>query len=210
MHEKMPVYPGIERPKLTTVNTVEEHGYMGTHLSMFSHAGTHMDAPSHMLANAMLLDDMPIEHFVTKALVIDASDCKEGDLITMDYINKVKDKADKADAILFRTDWDKNWDNEEKYFGNYPVINSEVAQYLIDSKKKCIGFDVMGIDPMTESDDPFAMHIKVFNAMDTVIVENLTNLKACGDDIFLFAALPLYYKKSDGAPIRAVGILDVL
>ena len=41
-----------------------------------------------------------------------------------------------------------------------------------------------------------------------VIVENLTDLdKICGD-LFTFAGLPLKYKDADGAPVRAIAILD--
>lgn len=210
IHEDMLVYPGTEKPKLPIANTLEEHGFIETLLTMYSHTGTHMDTPGHLLANRTMLEDMPVDHFVTKALVIDASDCKLGDKITMAHINKVRDKADKADCLLFRTDWDQYFNNEEMYFGDYPVVDEEVVQYLIDSKKKAAGFDVMGIDPMAEGDVPLTSHLTLFKAMDIVIIENLANLKACGNDIFLFAALPLKYKNSDGSPIRAVGILDVI
>ena len=45
----MPVYPGTEQPRLTTACTIEEVGYRETLLHMYSHTGTHMDAPAHML-----------------------------------------------------------------------------------------------------------------------------------------------------------------
>jgi kynurenine formamidase len=50
----------------------------------------------------------------------------------------------------------------------------------------------------------------MFNAIDIVVVENLTKLEQCGNDLFLFCALPLKYRESDGAPVRAIGILDVI
>jgi len=206
--EDMPVYPGTEKPKLPIVNTLEEHGFIETLLTMYSHTGTHMDTPGHLLAGKMMLDDMPITHFAGKGLVINATDRKAGEKITIDYINKVKDKADKADFLLFRTDWDKYWENEEKYFGDYPVIDDDIIKYIIDTKKKGVGFDYIGIDPMW--DEALTLHKKLFNVMDIVIIENLTNLGQCGDDIFLFCALPLKYKNSDGAPVRSIGILDVL
>ena len=208
IHADMPVYPGTEKPKLEIANTLEEHGFIETLLTMYSHTGTHMDTPGHLLANRKMLDELPVSYFAGKALVINASDLKAGQRITMDYINKVKDKADQAEMLLFRTDWDKKWDQEEEYFGDYPYIDDEVAQYVIDSKKKLVGFDVIGIDPMY--DEELKIHKKLFNAMDIVIVENLTKLYQCGDDLFLLCALPMKYKNSDGAPIRAVGILDVI
>ena len=41
-----------------------------------------------------------------------------------------------------------------------------------------------------------------------MIIENLTNLDKVGGGLFTFAALPLKYKDADGAPIRAVAIME--
>ena len=205
--EDMPVFPGTDPPKLEAVYTHEEHGAMVSCFTACSHAGTHIDAPCHMVQGTATLDNLPVSKFVGKALVIDAKDCKAGERITMDYVNKVKDKADQAEILLFRTDWDKNWNDKEKYLGDYPYIDDDVAQYIIDSKKKCVGFDVLGIDPI--ADENYTLHKKLFNA-GVLIVENLTNLELCGDGIFLFSALPVKYKNADGAPVRAVGFLDLI
>ena len=206
--EEMPVYPGTEGPKLEIVNTLEEHGFIETMLNVVSHTGTHMDPPGHLIAGKTLLDEFPASQFVGKGLVIDCTMYKEGDRIPMDTINKVRAKADAAEFLIFRTGWDKYWTAGEKYFGDYPYLSDEITQYVIDTRKKGVGFDTIGIDPVW--DKKLILHKKLFNAYDVVIIENLTNLDQCKDDIFLFCALPLKYRKSDGAPIRAVGILDVL
>ena len=41
-----------------------------------------------------------------------------------------------------------------------------------------------------------------------MIIENLTNLDKIGKGLFLFAALPLKYENADGAPVRAVAMLE--
>lgn len=50
IYENMPVYPGTDRPKLEIANTYEKNGFRETLLTMFSHTGTHMDAPAHLFA----------------------------------------------------------------------------------------------------------------------------------------------------------------
>ena len=67
----MPVYPGTEQPRLTTACTIEEVGYRETLLHMYSHTGTHMDAPAHMLPDGAALDRYPGEKFVGAAIVVD-------------------------------------------------------------------------------------------------------------------------------------------
>lgn len=201
--ETMPVYPGTEPPKLTVANTIEKDGFRETLLSFYSHTGTHMDAPFHIYADRTSLDALPAEQFVGKALVIDCRDVGEGGEIGMEYIDKTI--ADAADFLLFHTGWDQYW-GTEKYFGEYPVVSMEVCQYLLDSKKKGVGFDVIGIDPV--SDGNLTRHKMLLSERDIVIIENLTNLDKIGEGLFTFAALPLKYKDADGAPIRAVAIIE--
>ena len=201
--ETMPVYPGTEPPKLTVANTIEKDGFRETLLSFYSHTGTHMDAPFHIYADRTSLDALPVEQFVGKALVIDCTDVGEGGVIGMEYIDK--SLADQADFLLFHTGWDMNW-GQEKYFGEYPVVSLEVCQYLLDSRKKGVGFDVIGIDPV--SDGNLTRHKMLLSQRDIVIIENLTNLDKIEEGLFTFAALPLKYKDADGAPIRAVAIIE--
>lgn len=201
--ETMPVYPGTEQPKLTVANTIEKDGFRETLISFYSHTGTHMDAPFHIYADRTSLDALPAEQFVGKALVIDCCDVGEGGEIGMEYIDKTL--ADEADFLLFHTGWDKNW-GQEKYFGAYPVVSLEVCQYLLDSGKKGVGFDVIGIDPV--SDGNLTRHKMLLSQRDIVIIENLTNLDKVGSGLFTFVALPLKYKDADGAPIRAVAIIE--
>lgn len=203
--ESMPVYPGTEEPELKVANSYEKDGFKETLLIMFSHTGTHMDPPAHLFAQRTTLNAFPVEQFVGKGLVIDCSDLQEGQRITMSYIENVKEKADKAEFILFNTGWDKRW-GTSSYFGQYPYITEEVAEYLIHSKKKGVGLDVIGIDPI--SDENLTIHKKLFCETDIVVIENLTGLDKIGNDLFTFCALPIKYENSDGAPIRAIAILD--
>ncbi len=201
----MPVYPGTEQPKLTVANTYETDGFRETLLSFYSHTGTHMDAPFHIFGDRTSLDALPAEQFVGKALVIDCRDAGEDGSIGMEYIDPVKDKADEADFLLFCTGWDQYW-GEEQYFGEYPVVTMEVCQYLLDSGKKGVGFDVIGIDPI--ADENLTRHKMLLSQRDIVIIENLTNLDKIGGGLFTLAALPLKYEAADGAPVRAVAIID--
>lgn len=201
--EEMPVYPGTEPPKLQEANTYKKDGFKESLMTMYSHTGTHMDPPAHLYAHRTTLDKMPVSQFVGKALVVDCTDLKDGERINMERINSML--ADKADFLLFYMGWDKRW-GTDAYFGDYPYISEEVAQYLIGSKKKGRGLDVIGVDPI--ADENLTIHKKLFQDAEIVVIENLSNLGKAGDGLFLFCALPIKYKNSDGAPIRAIGIFE--
>ena len=204
--EDMPVFEGTERPKLAMANTYEKDGFRETLLTMYSHTGTHIDCPGHLWADRTTLDEMPADQFVGKAVSVDCTDLVAGEIITMDYINRVRKAADESDFILFNTGWDKYW-LDEKYFGDFPVINDEVVDYIIETKKKGVGIDSIGIDRIVDMELP--IHKRFLKDYEMIIVENLTNLDKVGRGSFLFCALPLKFFNSDGAPTRAVAVLDV-
>lgn len=201
----MPLYPGTEPVALKTVADYETDGFRETQLTFTSHTGTHMDAPRHVFGDKIGLDDMPAEQFVGTGLVIDCRSVEESGIIGMETVDKVRELADTADFLLFCTGWDRYW-GEEKYFGDYPVISMEVCQYLLDSGKKGVGFDAIGIDAMADGDLP--RHRKLLAERDIVIIENLTHLEEVGGKLFRFAALPLKYQEADGAPVRALAIVE--
>lgn len=117
----------------------------------------------------------------------------------------VRRLADEADFLLFHTGWSRYWGKAE-YFGDYPVPSQEVCRYALESGKKGLGFDTIGIDPI--ADEGLTRHRLLLSQRDIVIIENLTNLDKIGEGLFLFAALPLKYENADGAPVRAVAMLE--
>ena len=62
--ETMPVYPGTEQPKLTQTNTIEKDGFKETLLRMYSHTGTHMDAPAHIFPGCAITHHIRIKRRV--------------------------------------------------------------------------------------------------------------------------------------------------
>lgn len=92
----MPVYPGTEPPRLSPANTYEKDGFRETLLSLYSHTGTHMDAPAHLFAHQPTLDALPAAQFVGPALVVDCSDAAAGAVLTMERLAPVRQLADRA------------------------------------------------------------------------------------------------------------------
>ena len=199
--EDMPVYPGTDTPKLIPANSYEKDGFREPLLQMYSHTGTHMDPPAHLYAGRTTLDRFPTEQFIGKALVIDCRDLPEGSAISMDRIHKVGKKAHEADFMLFNIGWDKRW-GTDAYFGDYPCIGEDVLNFIISGSYKGIGFDVIGLDPIADSN--LTRHKALFKECEIVNIENLKNLELCGSDLFWFSCFPLKIDNCDGSPIRAV------
>ncbi len=200
----MPVYPGTEGPVFSPANSYETDGFKETLMQMYTHTGTHMDPPAHLYPSGTTLDGFSIDRFVGSAVVIDCSELTEGQKITMDFIRRQQDQSDAAEFLLFYTGWDQYW-GTEKYFSDYPTIDEEVANYIVEKRKKGIGLDVIGLDPI--ADAQLTLHKIVLKNNSTVIIENLKNLHLLRKEPFTLCALPLNLQNADGSPIRAIALL---
>lgn len=193
----MPVYPGTEQPKLTTACTIEAVGYRETLLHMFSHTGTHMDAPAHMLLNGAALDSYPGEKFAGTAVVVD---CRERESISLPLLQSYDLHG--VDFVLFCTGWDKKWGSPDYYEG-FPCLTADAAAYLATLPLKGVGEDSISLDPCDSVD--FPNHITLMRA-DFINTENLTGLDALIGRRFTFVTLPLKFENSDGCSCRAIAM----
>jgi kynurenine formamidase len=203
IRESMPVYPGTEPPKLTPVAIWETDHYKETLLHMYSHTGTHMDAPAHIFRDGLPLDRFPPEQFLGTALVIDCRSLKAGEPITMAQLQPYGDLANQADFLLFNTGWGRLW-GTDAYFEDFPCADEEVLDHILSGRYKGIGFDTISLDPV----GTIPRHRKLFSSRNLVILENLKDLHLCGSNLFRFICCPLKTENSDGAPIRALAWLD--
>ena len=201
----MPVYPGTEPPSFEPANTYEKDGFKETLLNMYTHTGTHVDPPAHLFADKKTLDQMDISAFIGSALVIDCTDLKDGEKVSLSHLEKYGENAVNAEFLLFNFGYSKLWGKPE-YFGNFPVLSKEVVDFIITTKKKGVGLDTISLDAI--NDGNLTMHKQLFSSSETIIIENLTNLDKIGDKMFTLFALPLKHKDADGSPIRAVAVIS--
>ena len=195
----MPVYPGTEQPRLTTACTIEEVGYRETLLHMYSHTGTHMDAPAHMLPDGATLDSYAPEKLAGAAVVVD---CRGEKAISLPLLQRYDLSG--VDFVLFCTGWDKKW-GTPAYYENFPCLTAEAAAYLAALPLKGVGEDSISLDPCDSTD--FPNHITLMK-VDFINTENLTGLDALLGRRFTFVTLPLKFENADGCSCRAIAMED--
>jgi arylformamidase len=201
--EGMPVYPGTEGPRIVRANTIERDGFAEKLITMYSHTGTHMDAPGHILPGAPTLDRYDAGHFVGRAAIADVSGCAGG-RIEARFIESLPEKVRGLDYLLLLSGWSRLW-GEAAYFEGFPVLSEEAARLVCAFGLRGIGLDSISADSVGASGLP--IH-EILLGAGLVIVENLANLEAVGSGAFTFACLPLKLPDCDGSPVRAVAIID--
>jgi len=201
INEGMPVYPGTEGPRLEEATTINKDCFAEKLITMYSHTGTHMDAPCHMINGAKRLDEFAVSKFAGKGIVVDVSQC--GSSVGVDIVRFAIEIRIETEYVLLRTNWSNKW-GEESYYKDFPVLTIEAARYLARANIKGIGVDCISVDPVGALE--MANHHVLLNA-EMVIIENLCNLDKLIDRSFMFCCFPLKIENADGSPIRAVGIV---
>lgn len=197
----MPVYPGTEQPRIVESCTVAEQGFLEKQITMFSHIGTHIDAPAHLLEDGPTLDSLPVSHFLGNALVY--RHMEEGKTIQQSQLMPFAEPLAGADYLLIATGWDRFWGTDE-YFLNYPVLDAAAALWLKQFNLKGVGLDTISADPIDTSE--LQIH-KILLGQGLVIVENLKNLDVLPSSTCTFFCLPLLLPTADGSPVRAIALV---
>lgn len=66
LFDNMPVYPGDPPVSIKQVHALEKEGWRLTQMTLSSHLGTHVNVPSHMVADGKTLDRFSINSFFWK------------------------------------------------------------------------------------------------------------------------------------------------
>ena len=202
IHAGMPVYPGTDPPAFSTPCTIEKDGFTEKKIALYSHTGTHIDAPAHIIPEAKTLDQLSINHYFGQACMLDLKSLNKP-IIDIADLEAYEDLMQKVDFVLLYTGWSEFW-NKGRYFEGYPVLSREAATWISGFRLKGLGIDMISIDREETSD--FPIH-RIFMEQSILIIENLTNLLGLPQLGFSFSCLPLKFENADGSPVRAIAII---
>ena len=194
-------------PKISVIphNTVTSIGYNITQISLSTHQGTHLDAPFHFYDDGKTVDQMRLEQFYGPATLIDlapGSRLAPKSPITPEMFRPHARKFQRGAKIIYRTGWSRKFGTPE-FFSDFPTLTLEAARWIAGRR---IG--LLGMDTLTPSTDwKECHHILLKKGVEIVIVEGLTNLEKLPER-FTFIGFPLNLKGRDGAPIRAVAVVN--
>jgi len=182
VYHGMPVWPGDPDVRFAQARTIPESGANVTSLGMGTHSGTHIDAPSHYLAGAPTVDQLPLESLIGPCLVIEFA---AGDLIGRSLLAESV-KAPHASRILMKN-------------GPGAYLDEGGAAYLVEQGIVLVGTEEMSIESPAGNGN---VHTCLL-AAGVVILEGI-DLSHVPPGEYRLAALPLRLMGVDGAPCRAV------
>lgn len=192
---------GVEiRPK----TSIGVEGYTTTDVLLYTHAGTHLDAPLHFVPNAGTVDKLDLNKCVGPALVVDVSYKPANSLITVEDLAPYAARIGRGSRVLLRTDWGDHADAVD-YRTHFPRVSTELAEWLVERSIRLLGVEAPSVASLQDRDELHRVHHILLEA-EVVIVESLTNLRQLDEEEVFFIALPLKFAERDGSPVRAVAI----
>ena len=179
------VFPGDPSPKRRVLSSMSNGAaYNLTAFSMCAHNGTHIDAPSHFLADGKCVDEISIEKLVGMCFVFECN----GDVTAnkaQEIIRRAKVVSpDAAKRILLKGDL---------------TVTLEAAREFLDSGVELIGNESQTVGP---EDAPMAVHLTLLQK-GIVLLEGV-RLREVPCGVYLLNAAPLCLRGAEGSPCRAI------
>lgn len=198
----LPIDAALPNASVSSLRTLEKDGWNATTLTLYSHCGTHMDAPRHFLAEGSTIDQQDLDICCGPARVLNLTPIAPRQLITVADLAPCADQIRAGDRLLFRTDWHKRFGTDD-YRNALPRISVELAQWLVDRGVSLIGVEPPSVADVNDMAELTAVH-RILLGGNVCIVEGLANLDQLQRDVVDFMAFPLRISNGDGCPVRAV------
>ncbi|PPF83091.1 cyclase family protein [Pseudoclavibacter sp. RFBJ3] len=203
----MQIYPGDPEVRVEPATSLADDGVVVHALQLGTHTGTHLDAPSHSIADGATVDRLDLGRLAGPLHLVDVTELAQpGDRIELAQVAAQLEQLAAGTIVVFRTDWSKRFGQPD--YLEHPFLDAAIAERLL-----AVGVTVVGVDTLSpdrtdataaSADLPFH---EVFLGAGGVIIENLTNLSAIDTarDPWI-SALPLPFTGLDGSPVRAVAM----
>jgi kynurenine formamidase len=200
----LPLENGLRGVSIESAKTLEKDGWNATTLHLYSHGGTHMDAPIHFGVSSQTIDQIPLGQCMGPAWLVDFPRIQARALIRVDDLGQVAGKVREGDGLLLRTGWSRRVD-DPSYRDELPRVSLELATWCVAKRIRILGVEPPSVADVNNVGELTAVH-KVLLEAGVIIVEGLANLDRIRCERVTFMAFPLKVAGGDGAPVRAFAV----
>ncbi|KAF8132073.1 putative cyclase [Boletus edulis] len=198
----MSIWPG--HPSFASYKLPDKRNV--TALSFGSHTGTHLDAPSHFIADGLAIDELDLQRLFGRAVAVDVRGKDARGRIGWEDIKGYEEKLGEGVIVLICTGWSRYWGTDK--YRDHPFLDPDAARKLVERGVRVIGVDTLGPDEMRIGEEVEAGWVsthEVILGAGGMIAENLRGVEeVIGMERPIVSLLPVKIGGCDGAPIRAI------
>ncbi len=164
-------------------------------LTLSSHAGTHVDAPSHFLRGRTPIDRMPLDVAMGPARVIAIKDPVH---VTREELEP--HRINRGERILLKTRNSPRCWKGAAFRSDFVYLTHDAARLLAERRVRVVGVDYLSVGGYKK--DGATTH-RILLGAGVWIIEGL-NLTRVKPGRYELACLPLRLEGLDGSPARAI------
>jgi arylformamidase len=202
----LPLSSGTKGISIEPARRLESDGWNASTLCLYSHCGTHIDAPVHFGVGAETIDTIDVEKFMGPAWIADVRPIEPRALIEPQHLGAITEKFKPGESLLICTGWSAYY-GQDRYRQELPRIGEELAHWCVENEVRMLGVEPPSVADINNIEELATIH-KILVEGGVIVVEGLANLISVSKPQVTFIALPLKIANGDGAPARAIAIED--
>lgn len=192
----MVIYPGDPAVEVEPHSRIADGDDANvTALSMGTHTGTHVDAPSHFIEGGTPVDELALERLIGPAAVVRV----DPEVTAIGEAELRAAGIDGAERVLLRTRNEALLDRSD-FDEGFAHLTGDGARYLLEAGVRLVGIDYLSIEA-SDAEDMVAH--RTLLERDVVVLEGL-DLREVPPGRYDLICLPMKLEGLDGAPVRAV------
>ena len=175
--------------------------YVMTEVTLWSHVGTHIEAPLHFVEDGKDIADLPLDRLIGPAIILDFTHKGTNEPISQKELQAAGD-IQIGDMVIIKTGRDELYRTPQAH--DRPYLSVNAVRWLIDDRQVAlVGTDASGFE--VRGDDTHPNH-HLLLSKDIPIIEHLTNLDAVPSQRTFLIVLPWKVRGMDSSPVRVVAI----
>jgi kynurenine formamidase len=214
---KLPIFPAFKPVQIRPRFAIAKDGFFANELTFDEHTGTHMDAPSHFVANATTADKLPVDRFFAPLAVISvaARAAKDADTtLTVDDVlawEKQHGRLPRGAFVAMHSGWDARVAEPARFLNkdakdtmHAPGFSEQVAHFLVQERDIVgAGVDTLSLD--TAAAQKFVAHLALLGGgkYGVELIANLGNVPPSGAMIIVGAPK---HEGASGGPARVFAV----
>ncbi len=194
------IMPGVQ---INQSKWLDKDGWNANDVTLYSHSGTHVDAPVHFGMPGPFVDQLPFERLISEAWVCDLSHVSPSALIEPEDLGSLAGEFKTGDSLILRTGWSKYIGNPDIYRNKLPRISENLARWLVQMKTNILAVEPPSVADVNNIKEVTTIHQLLFSGQ-IIIVEGICNVDLIPVDKVELMIFPLKLKNGDGAPARVL------
>nr|WP_275984163.1 cyclase family protein [Paenibacillus hamazuiensis] len=205
LYHNCPNLPNFDPPKFEYQFIGPRDGWKMERITLTTHTGTHMDAPSHMEEFRTDLDEYSVDRFQGACVYVPLAGRKgQREPITPDDIEPYLDRMNENSIVLLYTGWGEKraWTKEWVY--GSPYLHPDAARLIAAKRVKGIGIDHPSLGGTVDENEE--THRIVLGAGIWIAEALQLDFPELASGDWHVMALPMKIRESSGAPARVVAM----